>query len=84
MESALVPPIYDDGLADENVAVETEEAQAMARTIARRLGIFAGVSAGANVVAALRVARALERGTVVTVLCDAGGRYLSESFWHEE
>ncbi len=84
MGSALVPAIYDDGLADENVTIETEEAQATARAMARRLGIFAGVSSGANVAAALRIARTLESGTIVTVLCDGGERYMSDSFWNEE
>ncbi|NNE08839.1 MAG: cysteine synthase family protein [Gemmatimonadetes bacterium] len=84
MESALVPAIYDDGLADENVTVVTEAAQAMTRMMARRLGIFAGVSAGANVTAALRIARTLDSGTVVTVLCDGGERYTGDSFWNEE
>ncbi len=84
MGSALVPGIYDPGLADENLAVATEEAQEMACRLAREEGLFVGVSAGANVVAALRVARAARPGSlVVTILCDAGGRYLSESFWTE-
>jgi S-sulfo-L-cysteine synthase (O-acetyl-L-serine-dependent) len=42
-----------------------------------------GVSSGANVASAMRVARELEEGVVVTVLCDTGTRYLSEPFWHE-
>lgn len=84
MESALVPAIYDDTLADENITIETEEAQSTTRFMARKLGIFAGVSSGANVAAALRIARTLETGTIVTVLCDGGERYMSDSFWNEE
>ena len=83
-QTALVPEIYDPTLADETVEVATEDAQSMARRLAREEGLFVGVSAGANVLAALRYARTLPRGSVVvTVLCDGGGRYLSEEFWEE-
>jgi S-sulfo-L-cysteine synthase (O-acetyl-L-serine-dependent) len=84
MATAIVPPIYDASLADERIAMPTEEAYAMCRRLAREEGIFVGPSAGANVAAALRVARTAPRpATVVTVLCDGGERYLSEDFWKE-
>ena len=57
METALVPGIYDRALADENVEVATEDAQEMTRRLAREEGIFVGASSGANVHAALRLAR---------------------------
>jgi len=86
MESAEVRPgIYTPNLADRNIFVETEEAQRMCRRLAREEGLLVGVSSGANVAAALRVAGELAEegrpGTVVTILCDGGGRYLSEEFW---
>ncbi len=82
LETAIVPGIYDADLADDNVVVATEEAQAMTRRLAREEGIFVGVSAGANVFAALRLARKLNsEAVIVTILCDGGGKYLSESFW---
>jgi S-sulfo-L-cysteine synthase (O-acetyl-L-serine-dependent) len=82
VETTLVPGIFDGTLADERVEVSTEDAQAMARRLAREEGLFVGVSSGANVLAALRYAQSLEPGSVVvTVLCDGGGRYLSEEFW---
>jgi cysteine synthase B len=85
MLTALVPGIYDPGVADENVEVATEDAQEMTRRLAREEGLFVGVSSGANVFAAVRLARTLTPGAVVvTVLCDGGGRYLSERFWDEE
>jgi cysteine synthase B len=83
MASALVPGIYDPSLADEKAAVGTEEAQAMSRDLARYEGILAGPSGGAGVLAALRVARSLRSGVVVTVLPDGGSRYLQDTFWDE-
>jgi cysteine synthase B len=84
METAIVPGIYDPVLADRKIAVGTEESHAMARLLARREGWFVGVSSAANIVAALSVARELEAGTIVTVLCDGGVKYLSDKFWGED
>ena len=76
MGSAIVPGIYDPSLADEVVTVATEDAQAMRTRLAREEGLFVGPSSGANVLAAIRVAESLPRGSVVvTVLCDGGERY---------
>jgi cysteine synthase B len=84
MATAIVPGIYDPVLADENMEVATEDAQEMTRRLAREEGLLVGVSSGANVHAALRLARHLEPGSVVvTILCDGGGKYLSEHFWEE-
>jgi len=84
MATALVPGIYDPKLADENVEVATEDAQEMTRRLAREEGLFVGVSSGANVHAALRLAATLHRDSVVvTILCDGGGKYLSERMWDE-
>ena len=84
METALVPAIYDRTLADRRVAMDTEVAFAMTRRLAREEGICVGPSAGANVAAALALAEELPPSSpavVVTVLPDAGSRYLSERFW---
>jgi len=84
VETSIVPGIFDPSLADERVEVSTEESQEMMRRLALEEGLFVGVSSGANVAAALRYARGLPEGSVVvTVLCDGGGRYLSEEFWGE-
>ncbi|MBI4347548.1 MAG: cysteine synthase family protein [Elusimicrobia bacterium] len=87
METAIVPAIFDPKLADERLTVSTEEAQEQVRRLARESGILAGVSSGANLLAALRVADALlgrgEEGTIVTVFPDSGERYLGERFWTE-
>ncbi|MBV9499537.1 MAG: cysteine synthase family protein [Acidobacteriaceae bacterium] len=86
MPSSIKPDIYDPDLADENLWIETEEAYAMARQLARE-GLLVGVSAAANVLAATRVAERLsnekQAGLVVTILCDGGQKYLSEHFWND-
>jgi cysteine synthase B len=87
MPTALKPAIYDPDLADDNLWIETEDAYAMARRLAHEEGLLVGVSAAANVLAASRVAAALadkdRTGVVVTILCDGGQKYLSESFWND-
>lgn len=87
MGSAIVPPIYDPMVADENRATPTEDAYAMVKRVAREEGVLIGISAGAAVATALEVAREIEAagetGTVVTILCDGADKYLSESFWEE-
>jgi S-sulfo-L-cysteine synthase (O-acetyl-L-serine-dependent) len=83
MASALVPGIYDATFPDEIVTVETEAAHAMARRLAREEGMLVGISAAGNVVAALELARTLDSGTIVTILCDGADKYLSERFWDE-
>ena len=84
MPTAIKPAIYDESLADEIITATTEEAQEMARFLARHEGIFVGVSAGAAVHSAIRVAQRLDEGMVVTVLPDGGYKYLSEDFWTED
>jgi len=83
MPTALVPGIYDPALADEQVEVSTDDAHHMVLKLARQEGLLVGVSSGANLVAALRVAGRLESGVVVTIFCDSAARYLSEDFWSE-
>jgi S-sulfo-L-cysteine synthase (O-acetyl-L-serine-dependent) len=82
--TALVPGIYEPTLADETLEVSSEEAFEMARRLARAEGLMVGISAAANVVAALRVARRLESGVVTTILCDGAAKYLNDRFWDEE
>ncbi len=83
MASAIVPEIYDPTIADQNFGTPTEDAYEMVKRLAREEGILVGISAGAAVATSLRVARELESGVVVTVLCDSADKYLSESFWEE-
>ncbi len=83
MASAIVPEIYDPTIADQNLGTPTEDAYEMVKRLAREEGILVGISAGAAVATSLRVARELESGVIVTVLCDGADKYLSESFWEE-
>lgn len=78
METAIVPAIYDAQLGDLHLEAPTEPAYEMARRLARRDGLLVGPSAAAAVWAAVQVGRGLDRGVIVTILCDSGSRYLSE------
>src|SRR5918992_767904 len=79
MESAIVPGIYDPSLADEDVRVGTEESYEMTRRLAQEEGLLVGISSGANLAGALKIAG--KDSVVVVVFCDGGERYLSERFW---
>jgi cysteine synthase B len=83
METAIVPGIYDPRIADHNLAVDTDEAYAMTRRLAREEGLLVGISSGAAAVCALRVARELKEGVVTTIFPDSGDKYLSQRFWSE-
>jgi S-sulfo-L-cysteine synthase (O-acetyl-L-serine-dependent) len=88
MPTAIVPGIYDPGLADRNLWIETEDCHKMVKRLAREEGLLVGISGGGNVFAALTVARELvakgKRGVIVTILCDGADKYLSEHFWDAE
>src|SRR5688572_31586655 len=82
MATAIVPGIYDESIADEDLGVSTEEAFELTRRLARQ-GLFVGISSGANLGGALRVAREASNAVIVVVFCDGGEKYLSERFWDE-
>jgi len=87
MATAIVPAIYDPRLADRNLEVETEAAYVMAKRLAREEGLLVGISAGAAIVASVRIAQeeaaAGRNATIVTILPDSADKYLSERFWEE-
>jgi S-sulfo-L-cysteine synthase (O-acetyl-L-serine-dependent) len=87
MASALVPKIYDSALADSTLEIDTEAAYEMVVAIARTEGVLLGISAGAALLAALKVAETIARqsepAVIVTVLPDSADKYLSEEFWNE-
>src|SRR5918992_353602 len=70
MESAIVPGIYDARLADEDVRVTTEEAHELTRQLAVQEGLLVGISSGANLAAAIHVARHAEDALIVVIFCD--------------
>ncbi|MGH7739366.1 MAG: pyridoxal-phosphate dependent enzyme, partial [bacterium] len=76
--AGFVPPVLDRDILDEVVVVEDEEAYAMTKRLAREEGLMLGISSGANVAAALRLARRYgSDARVVTLCCDMGERYFS-------
>jgi cysteine synthase A len=78
----FIPPLWEPDQVDEIITVTTSDAKEMARRLARKEGIFTGTSSGANVVAALQVAKRLGEGkTVVTIMVDSGLRYLSTDLY---
>ncbi|MGQ0798145.1 MAG: PLP-dependent cysteine synthase family protein [Methanobacteriota archaeon] len=81
--SSLVPGIWDATLADEHMAVATEDAQAVARRLAREEGYLVGTSSGAALDATLRLAERIREGVIVTVFPDAGDKYVNERYWEE-
>jgi cysteine synthase B len=86
MATAIVPPIYDPDLADENFLVRTEDAYTLVKRLAREEGLLVSVSAGAALAGCFHVARHIPRGeraVIVTVFADSGDKYLSERFWDE-
>jgi len=84
--AGFIPEVLDTDLLDEIVQVGHEDAGLMARRLAREEGILVGISAGANVWAAVEVARRAESEgkMIVTVVCDTGERYLSTWLFDEE
>ncbi len=75
LETAIVPKIYDAGVADENLEISTEDAYRMMRTVKEKEGLLLSPSSAANLVGAIRVASQLDQGVVVTLLPDNGDKY---------
>ncbi|GGG44784.1 cysteine synthase [Croceivirga lutea] len=76
-----IPSIYNSKKVDDIRYVSEEEAIAMAKRLAKEEGIFSGMSSGGAAVVALRIAKQLESGTVVSIVCDRGDRYLSSDIF---
>jgi cysteine synthase B len=87
MPTAIVPAIYDAGIADLNLEIHTEDAYRLVRRMAREEGLLVSPSAAAALAGCFQVAAALPRGekaVLVTVFADSGDKYLSERFWEQE
>ena len=81
MTEAIVPEIYDCQMLDEKITIEDGEAFETTRLLAAEEGIFVGMSSGAAVAGALRVAQKMDSGTIVAILPDRGDRYLSTTLF---
>ena len=81
MASSIVPGIFHAEELDDRLAVGTEDAYEMVYALGQVEGVLVGQSCGAALVAALRVARSLREGCVVTVFPDFGDKYLSTNLW---
>ena len=84
LEDGFVPPILDTSKLDRRILVSNRDSVVGMRLLAEREGIFAGVSSGANLHVALRMARELERANIVLLVCDGGWKYLSARLWTAE
>jgi len=81
MREAIVPPIYNEAALSRKMVVEDDAAFETARLLATHHGIFCGMSGGAAVAGALRLAAELESGTIVVIIPDRGDRYLSTNLF---
>ncbi|MGK0457827.1 MAG: cysteine synthase B [Polaribacter sp.] len=79
-----LPAIYNATKVDRVIEVSEEEAKAMTQRLASEEGIFAGMSSGGSVLAAIKVAEKLEKGVVVAIVCDRGDRYLSSTLFEKD
>jgi len=84
MGSTIKPKIFDSSIADLHIEVKTEDAYKTTRRLAAEEGLFVGISSGANVYAAMELAKTLAASSrVATILCDNGNRYLSQPLWKD-
>jgi cysteine synthase B len=84
LEEGFIPPILDTRLLDGKIIVDSRCAFAATKDLTTKEGIFTGVSSGAVIHCAIRVAHRMERGTIVCVLCDGGWKYVSLGVWFKE
>jgi cysteine synthase B len=76
-----LPKIYDASKVDTIIEVSEHEAREMTKRLAREEGVFAGMSSGGSVAVALKLARQMESGVIVAIICDRGDRYLSSDLF---
>jgi len=81
MQESIVPTIFDRGKVDRTIVVQDESAFETTRRLALEEGLFVGMSSGANVFGAMQVAREMDAGTLVVIVCDRGDRYLSTNLF---
>jgi len=84
LEEGFVPPILDESMLDRKFLVDSSDALRATRALVEREGVFAGISSGAVLHVANRIAQDLDEGDVVCLLADGGWKYLSTNAWAEE
>ena len=84
LEEGFVPPVFDETLLDARILVKSKDAFNMTKALLRKEAVFSGVSSGAVVAAALKVARRFEKANIVCLLADAGWKYLSAGLWTKD
>lgn len=81
MDEAINPSLYNPSKIDIKESIDSEEAFEMARDIAKEEGIFVGMSSGAAILAAVKTAQKIEKGTIVVIFADRGEKYLSTDLY---
>jgi cysteine synthase B len=84
LEEGFIPPVLDESVLDGRIVVDSRSSFAASKDLMEKEGIFAGISGGAVVRTALRVAERLERGNIVVLLADGGWKYLSTGLWTKD
>jgi cysteine synthase B len=84
MDEGFIPPIFDESVLDRKFLVNSSDSLRTTRAITEREGIFAGISSGAVVYTAMRIAQEIDEGEVVCLLPDGGWKYLSTNAWAPE
>ena len=81
MEEGYIPPVFDESVLDGRIVVDSRTSFAVTKQLLEREGIFAGISCGAAVRTAQRVAERMQSGDIVVLLADGGWKYLSTGLW---
>jgi cysteine synthase B len=84
MDEGFIPPIFDESVLTRKFLVDSANSLRATRALTAREGVFAGISSGAVVYTAMRVAQEIDRGDVVCLLADGGWKYLSTNAWATE
>jgi cysteine synthase B len=84
LEEGFVPPVLDQSVLDDRYLVSNRESVVGVRRLMAEEGIFAGLSSGAALAVALRVAAEMDRGSIVALLADDGSKYLSAGLWNRD
>ena len=84
LEEGFIPPVLDETVLDGRVVVDSRSSFAATKELALKEGVFAGISCGAAIKTAQRLAARMERGKIAVILADGGWKYLSTDLWTTE